>query len=206
MADLSSLNPANPADGEAVSQGASRIRDLVTATQTSMDVEHTLAGIHSFINGAPASRPAASTSGRLFIDTTNNRVERDTGSAWAMLNAVSSTYATGGSVVLTGTYQTLCSVTPDGASGSACLVLWVIQIASNPAGEPRAHVLFDSVEAAPGVAIALNDADGAPFTWFGWAFQPAGFAAGPHAITLQAFRNTASGVTASSSAVACFFL
>jgi len=38
--------------------------------------------------GTLAARPAASTAGNLYIDTTNNNIWRDTGAAWVSLNRV----------------------------------------------------------------------------------------------------------------------
>lgn len=128
MADLSTISATDPADGEAVSQGASRIRTLVEATKTSFDVEHTLTGAHSFLNGAPASRPAAATAGRVFFDTTNKRLELDSGSAWSILHAVGPTvtYSATPVVVASGGFSTLRTATVDVPTGASvvCLGQW----------------------------------------------------------------------------------
>lgn len=46
MADLSTLNAGNPPDGEGVSLGALRIREVAAALLASFGLEHNLAGTH----------------------------------------------------------------------------------------------------------------------------------------------------------------
>lgn len=98
MADLSTLDATAPGATDAVSSGDDAIRATREAVKTSFGgtdsgsgtqlSEHYLKGAHKFPYGAPASRPTAGNAGRLFFDTTNGRIERDTGAAWVLANAV----------------------------------------------------------------------------------------------------------------------
>jgi hypothetical protein len=51
-------------------------------------VEHWLSGEHHFIMGDATARPTAGRQGRLFINTSNNTIESDNGSAWVSTGAV----------------------------------------------------------------------------------------------------------------------
>lgn len=42
-------------------------------------------GVESLVSDSDANQPAAGTTGRLYIDETNNRIERDTGSSWVTI-------------------------------------------------------------------------------------------------------------------------
>lgn len=118
MADLSTLDSAVPASTDAVADGDDTIRATREAVKTSFGgtdsgtgaqlSEHYLLGFHKFPMGATATRPTAGNAGRVFIDTDYYRVERDTGSEWAMLNA-SQVYQETGSLVtnITTSWKTL---------------------------------------------------------------------------------------------------
>lgn len=45
-------------------------------------------GVPSILSDALAARPAAGTVGRLFVDTTNNELQRDTGSSWVTVGGI----------------------------------------------------------------------------------------------------------------------
>lgn len=127
MADLSTLSLTDPADPENVSNGAFRMREERIAIVTSFDVEHTLTGPHTFIYGPnPGLLPAAvaANAGRIFIDTTNFRVLRQTGAldtpvtAWVQLNTVQAYENTAsGSVFLIASMVTMASFTVDLPTG-----------------------------------------------------------------------------------------
>src|SRR5947199_260248 len=124
MADLSTLDATQPPDSESAGQGASRIRDTRDAILTSFAVEHALSGIHKFLSGNQATRPAAGNASRIYLNTTDKRVERDDGSVWNILNTVqlyndeqSAAFA------LSSSMQTIASVTIDVAPGSRILAI-----------------------------------------------------------------------------------
>lgn len=85
MADLSTLDPTQPPDTQAVSQGAARIRETRGATITSFGIEHALTGEHKIPVGSTAARPAAGHAGRLYINTDLGLLQYDSGSSWATL-------------------------------------------------------------------------------------------------------------------------
>lgn len=111
MPKWADLNAANPADTEVVSQGASRIRDTVAAGKETWAVEHLETGEHNF----PVAQPGAPTSGQIWFDLANKVIRRYDGADHAMVNAVGAYYtapdaAPGSSISLTGTFQTIRSV------------------------------------------------------------------------------------------------
>ena len=61
-------------------------------------------------SGTLAARPAASTAGNLYIDTTNNNIWRDTGAAWVSLSRVLQVVS-GAIAATTGTSQITTSLT-----------------------------------------------------------------------------------------------
>src|SRR5262245_33308335 len=103
--DLSNFdaNPSvSPSDSDPVSAGASKIRRTRDAVMNSIggtdsgtggtNSEHYLQGYHKLPRG-DGSFPfgtAAGNAGRIFLDTTNGRILRDTGAAWVMANAAQS--------------------------------------------------------------------------------------------------------------------
>lgn len=84
--DLSDLDAAQPAAGDAVSAGDDEIRKTRLHTKNWAGIEHYLTGEHKIPNGA--AEPAAGFAGRLFVNTTNNRLSRDDGAIWRMVNLV----------------------------------------------------------------------------------------------------------------------
>lgn len=103
MATLDSISATDPGDGEAVSQGASRIRALVDAVKNTVDVEHTLTGLHMLPHGNSAARPAAGSDGRVYLNSETRQIELDSGSAWGYLPVVPYFYAYTAGTVSTGT-------------------------------------------------------------------------------------------------------
>ena len=98
MADLSTLDVASPGATDPVGEGDDRIRETRSALATSFGgvdggagtavSEHYLKGFHKFPRGAVGARPAAGNAGRIYLNTTDKRIELDTGSAWGLCNAV----------------------------------------------------------------------------------------------------------------------
>lgn len=86
MADLSTLDITAPPDTQAISAGALRIRETRVATVTSFDVEHDLAGRHTFPRGTTAARPAVGKAGSIYFNTDSNLLELDDGSVWRMVH------------------------------------------------------------------------------------------------------------------------
>src|SRR6267378_5259740 len=112
MANLSTLDATQPPDGQAVSQGAARIRETRDATKTSVAAEHTLSGLHTFPRGALGGEPAAGNAGRIYLNTTLGLLGRDTGVVWQALHAISPTFVfTAGAIPITNAYGTLQSAT-----------------------------------------------------------------------------------------------
>lgn len=133
--DLSDLDPTLPLATDPVSEGDDKIRETRLKVINWAGVEHTLTGEHKYIFGAPGTRPAAGFPGRIFIDTTNGRVERDTGSAWVMLNCVQQYRAyTVGTALVGAAPGVVQSVTVDIASGGRLFVDFQGDLSGNAAG------------------------------------------------------------------------
>lgn len=117
--DLSDLNVAAPAAGDSVSLGDDAIRDTRRQTVNWAGIEHYLTGEHKIPSGA--AEPAAGKSGRLFLNTTNQRLSRDDGTIWRIMNLVpfGSLYTSGGvGLTVSPTFallQTITVVVPAGA-------------------------------------------------------------------------------------------
>jgi len=84
---LDSLDETKPLDTDPVSFGDDEIRKTRAATKESFGLEHWLSGEHKYIVGAAAARPSAGKVGRLFINSSNNTIEYDNGSAWIATGA-----------------------------------------------------------------------------------------------------------------------
>jgi len=121
MADLSTLDASQPPDTQAVSQGAARIRETRDAAINSFGsgtglggtaAEHYLNGPHKFKSGNQAARPSTGNAGRIYINTTDNRLERDTGSVWNLLNVlpVYDSGLTAGPTTITTSFTTMASI------------------------------------------------------------------------------------------------
>lgn len=62
-------------------------RETKLAVKTTVAVEHALTGEHKFLSGTTLERPAAGHAGRLYINTQNQTIERDTGTQWLVAAA-----------------------------------------------------------------------------------------------------------------------
>lgn len=85
MADLSTIDITKPQDSDAVSAGASRMREERAAIVGSFSSEHSITGPHAFLLGNEAALPAAGTRGRIFLDTTQGKILLDDGANWNFL-------------------------------------------------------------------------------------------------------------------------
>jgi hypothetical protein len=125
MADLTTLDPTKPADGDLASAGASRMREERADLIGWSAIEHALTGAHTFKTGdgtfpALPAVPAPGNIGRIFLDTLNGRVLRDDGAVWRYLsNITKALQFSAGPVSLTSTPTglvpaTLVNVPTDG--------------------------------------------------------------------------------------------
>jgi hypothetical protein len=103
----------------------------ITSTPTTLsgygitDAVRNALGTPSITQDIFANRPTAGTSGRLFVDTTNNIIQRDDGSNWVTLGGVG-----GGTVTSVGISSTGGSIT---VSGSPITTSGTIDLVVNPA-------------------------------------------------------------------------
>jgi len=156
MADLSTLDPTQPPDSESAGSGASRIREERAAIIGSFNLEHALAGAHAFLRGNQGARPAAGNAGRIYLNTTDKRIERDTGSAWNILNAVQSYYAFTGDVTAaddlvihdTG-FSTVLSVSVDVPPGGLVIAIGQYTIISASGFAAIDKIQRDAVDLIP---------------------------------------------------------
>jgi hypothetical protein len=152
MADLSTLDATSPVGSDALSGADDRIRETRLATKTSFNVEHALAGAHAFLSGNQGARPAAGTAGRIYLNTTDTRLERDTGAAWTFLNAIGlQTGYTAGLIGLTSSYQDCVSVSVDIPTGARLLVIGQCQttVLTTGSGGVAFNVLGGAQTATP---------------------------------------------------------
>jgi len=84
---LDTLDETKPLDTDPVSFGDDEIRLTRAATKQSFGLEHWLSGEHKYIVGTSSARPAAGKRGRLFVNSSNNTIEYDNGSAWIATGA-----------------------------------------------------------------------------------------------------------------------
>lgn len=132
--DLSDLDVTQPAAGDAVSLGDDAIRDTRRQTRNWADVEHHRTGQHKIPSGA--AEPAAGFAGHLFLNTSLNRLSRDDGTIWRLMNVVPFGFShTAGSVVIaTGVsytlLQTITIAIPNGAA--RLIILGGLQLLMTP--------------------------------------------------------------------------
>lgn len=159
MADLSTLDETVPGSSDAVSGGDDTIRDTRLAVKTSFGgtdagtgtqtSEHYLKGFHKFPNGTTAARPAAGNAGRVYINTQTTTLERDSGSAWGILNCLTATTTTDTNTLLGASGYTVCaseSVTVP-ANGRV-LCIYTMQVTLAGGNRIFAQIARDSVEKA----------------------------------------------------------
>lgn len=86
-----------PADSDLIAQGASKIRQTRNATAERLDVEHYMAvtdgadqGIHKFLDGNTAARPASPKQGQIYLNTELSAIDFYDGAAWVSTNPIPS--------------------------------------------------------------------------------------------------------------------
>jgi hypothetical protein len=142
MADLSTLDETQPTGGDAVSGGDDAIRATRAAVKTSFDVEHALTGEHTFMEGTTAARPAAGFDGRIYLNSERTWIERDSGAAWVMANAVAPATNEGSAISLTSSYQVIATAAVTVPTGGRAVLMAVLSIIS--AGTPSITVRLRS--------------------------------------------------------------
>jgi len=80
---------------------------LETPTVNGAAVLLNAGGVPSILSDITANRPVAGTAGRLFVDTTTNLLQRDTGSAWVDVGSSSTYTGTANQIAVTGTVISL---------------------------------------------------------------------------------------------------
>lgn len=160
MADLSTLDPTQPPDTQAVSQGAARIRETRDSTINSFGIEHALTGPHKFLSGTQAARPAAGNSGRLYINTDHTELELDSGAAWAALHALNPQVSTLGTLLLTGTFTNVgTGIVLNCSANSNIIAFAMLNIASaagNVSVTAEMRILLDGTTTLTGSDVAIN--------------------------------------------------
>jgi hypothetical protein len=127
LADLSTLDATQPPDTQLVALGAQRIRETRDATKTSFALEHALTGEHRIPIGGTGGEPAAGHAGRLYINTSADTLEYDTGSAWVGIlgqgSGIKSVRDDGPFTVPNGSFLTLLNLSPFALATSANVYL-----------------------------------------------------------------------------------
>lgn len=104
---LNDLSVADPADTEAVSQGAARIRTLTDAAKNTIDVEHTQTGEHQF----PVTQPGTPVNGQIWFDLVNKVIRRYDGTNHTQANTIKYDLVYVDTLTaLTGSYQTIATL------------------------------------------------------------------------------------------------
>jgi hypothetical protein len=80
---------------------------LETPTVNGASVLLNAGGVPSILSDSTANRPVAGTAGRLFVDTTTNVLQRDTGSAWVNVGSSTTYTGTTDQIAVTGTVISL---------------------------------------------------------------------------------------------------
>lgn len=191
MADLSTLDATAPVGSDALSGADDRIRETRLATKTSFNVEHALAGAHAFLSGAVAARPSAATSGRLYLNTTDNRIERDTGSAWNILHAVNIVAESSISstpIAASPTYSSLISKAVDVPIGGIVLAIGVFFITAASGTQTVAtRIRQDAADMLPGTLESFQSFVGtAGLSAWSFGFATASATAATKTYTLEA--------------------
>jgi len=156
MADLSTLDPSQPPNTQAVSQGALRIRETRDSVLTSFDVEHDLKGPHTFPRGGTAVRGAPEFPGRIFLNTELDFVNYDDGATWSVLHTSQLRGAYSASALaLNASYQQVAGVTIATSFGPHLFIIGQAQIALSgaaaSAGLILGRLLVDGVVISPNV-------------------------------------------------------
>lgn len=164
--DLSDLDELAPAGTDLQNLGDDAIRDTRRKVINWADIEHHLTGEHKFIMGAPAWRPAAGYAGRIWVDTTNNRVEYDNSAVWRMLRAVQAyRNVEPGSITLTVSWQDLVSQTIDVIVGGRVLAMFQgLVTTAGVCPSISVKIAIDGVDQSPGALVYKVASSSA--TWF----------------------------------------
>ena len=203
MADLSTLDATAPAGTDAVSGGDDAIRATRDAVKTSFGgtdsgtgtqaSEHFLKGFHKFPMGNQAAKPTAGNAGRIYVDTTLGYIERDTGSAWAMLNAMQVWQTTGSLVtgISSSAWKNIATVTPVlTVAGARVLVYGMLDAVPSVAAYLICRMMLNSTIVEPSVTgynfYNALPTGGGMIVGFGYGVP----GAGSHTITLEAKTST----------------
>ena len=194
--DLSDLNSATPGATDAASGGDDVIREFKTAVKNTVGgtdsgtgtamAEHFLKGFHKFPAGDDAASDAgvAGNANRLFLNTSVDRIERDSGTAWVMLHAVQvRTQRETAGFSLIGTYVDLASLAVDVPTGAYVELLAVAQVTSSGAADSRLR-FYDSTAAAALDDECYVNLAGGPMTVVHVGYAT-GLSKGSHTIALQ---------------------
>lgn len=201
MADLSTLDSASPAATDPVSEGDDKIRETRLATKTSFGgtdagtgtqaSEHYLLGAHKFPSGAAGARPTAGNANRLFLNTTDRRIERDTGSLWELLAAVPIYYGTNAGTAVTAPSSLVLQVTGiDVPSNGRLLILGTLNVnAPSVATLASGNYGVDSGAATTQFTTGVNVAAStlATIPIFGYK---TGLSAGVHTVEMYAYSSS----------------
>lgn len=184
MADLSTLDPTQPPDTQAVAQGAQRIRETRDSTITSFGIEHALTGEHKFPFGDDLARPAAGHAGRLFVNDVSNALEFDNGSAWVSLSSFAggTGFVLGGAVTTSSTFTDLSTLIYTISLGANVILLAQINISSAGDNIYDSRILIDGT---PIVTWPCTDLVAGKARSIG-ALGLATLSAGVHTMKLQA--------------------
>jgi len=142
--------------------------DAGTGTQAS---EHYGKGFHKFPNGTTAARPAAGNAGRIYLNTDEQRIERDTGAAWALLNAVPLEFAhTSTSTTVYYFSETdMQTVTVDVPTGARLLCLGSFRAATQAGEYITVKFVVDGTDLSP---IYQHELDGKGHMTWGYSASP----------------------------------
>lgn len=115
---------------------------LETPTVNGASVLLNAGGVPSILSDITANRPLAGTAGRLFVDTTTNLLQRDTGSAWVNVGSSSTYTGTANQIAVTGT---VISLAPNPIiPGTESLTLPVGTTAQRPALPIAGDIRYNS--------------------------------------------------------------
>ena len=100
MSDFSAIDTATPIAGAALASAL--IRTFELAVKDGIQVEHALDGKHKIPAGTTGARPAAAVAGRVYLNTDEVVVQRDSGAAWVNFGAKAKIIITGTQLVNNG--------------------------------------------------------------------------------------------------------
>lgn len=104
-------------------------------------------GNDQMMTGAYSARPATGNTGDLYVDSTNNVIWRDTGSAWVALNRVLNVYRTTPSITLTTSTLALSNTIPPVTAGLQVASLSITPISTSSVFRIQYSGLYDASNA-----------------------------------------------------------